>query len=170
MAVIEVADGLCGFTATVAGSYYCAAEAPPGMLASLNGIVVAVVFGAGRGIGTGVGSVVISKYGIRTTYLFSSCLTAATGVIYFIVYHLFLKPIRLERRLQRNSKGLFVSHRSLLTGSSKNHPLINWYLQMVRELAALKIRGLKGTTRIQHKLLINSNDANSYYLVCPVHY
>ena len=48
MVAIELLDGFCGFSAVVAGSYYCAAEAPPGMLASLNGIAVAATFGAGN--------------------------------------------------------------------------------------------------------------------------
>ena len=47
LVISELLDGLCGFSVVVAGSYYCAAEAPPGMLASLNGIVVAAMYGAG---------------------------------------------------------------------------------------------------------------------------
>jgi len=40
-------DGLSGFLSLVAGNYYCSVAAPPGMLASLNGILAAAVFGAG---------------------------------------------------------------------------------------------------------------------------
>ena len=105
MTVLELVDGFCGFSAVVAGTYYCAVDAPPGMLASLNGIVIAATFGAGKGIGTSVGSVLISQYGIRTTYLFSSYLTVATGAAYFVIYHLFLKKIRQQRRLLRDNKG-----------------------------------------------------------------
>jgi len=47
MVALELLDGFCGFSAIVAGSYYCSAEAPPGMLASLNGLIVASTFGAG---------------------------------------------------------------------------------------------------------------------------
>ena len=43
----EIVDGFCGFTAMIAGSYYAAAEAPPGMLASFNGILFAAVLAAG---------------------------------------------------------------------------------------------------------------------------
>ena len=43
----ELLDGFSGYTAIIAGSYYCAAEAPPGMLASFNGIVFAAIFGLG---------------------------------------------------------------------------------------------------------------------------
>ena len=105
MTVMEVADGFCGFLAVVAASYYCAAEAPPGMLASLNGVVMATVFGAGSGIGTSVGSVLISEYGLRTTYLFFSYLTFGTGFVYLVVYHLFLKKIRQQRNLIPDDKG-----------------------------------------------------------------
>ena len=59
MTVLELVDGFCGFSAVVAGTYYCAVDAPPGMLASLNGIVIAATFSAGRGILTGVVSVLI---------------------------------------------------------------------------------------------------------------
>ena len=43
----ELVDGCCGFTAIIVGSYYCAAEAPPGMLGSLNGTLPAVIYGVG---------------------------------------------------------------------------------------------------------------------------
>ena len=45
--LIESMDGLSGFLSLVAGNYYCSLAAPPGMLASLNGILAAAVFGAG---------------------------------------------------------------------------------------------------------------------------
>lgn len=45
--MVESVEGLCGFLSIVAGSYYCAEAAPPGMLASLNGILASAVFGAG---------------------------------------------------------------------------------------------------------------------------
>lgn len=47
MLLIESVEGLSGFLSIVAGSYYCAAAAPSGMLASLNGILASAVFGAG---------------------------------------------------------------------------------------------------------------------------
>ena len=43
----ELLEGFSGFTAIIAGSYYCAAESPPGMLGSVNGIMFAAIFGAG---------------------------------------------------------------------------------------------------------------------------
>ena len=43
----ELVDGCCGFTAMIAGSYYAAAEAPPGMLASFNGILAAATASVG---------------------------------------------------------------------------------------------------------------------------
>ena len=47
----------------------------------------------------------ISNYGIRNTYLFFSYLTGGTALIYFTVYHLFLKKIRKERGLLRKKGG-----------------------------------------------------------------
>jgi len=45
--LIESFDGLSGFLSIVAGNYYCSIASPPGMLASLNSILSAAVFGAG---------------------------------------------------------------------------------------------------------------------------
>lgn len=45
---VESVDGLSGFLPMVAGSYFCAEAAPPGMLASLNGLLAGAVFGAGE--------------------------------------------------------------------------------------------------------------------------
>ena len=47
----------------------------------------------------------ISEFGIRTTYLFFSYLTGGTALFYVVVYHLFLKKIRENRKLSRD-KGL----------------------------------------------------------------
>ena len=46
----EFFEGFCGYMSFVAGSYYCVSVSPPGMLASLNGIVYAAVFGLGTAI------------------------------------------------------------------------------------------------------------------------
>jgi len=43
----EFFEGFSGYVSFVAGSYYCTSVSPPGMLASLNGIVYAAVFGLG---------------------------------------------------------------------------------------------------------------------------
>ena len=59
MTVLELADRFCGFSAVVDGACFCAVEASPRMLALLNGIVIAATFSAGRGILTGVVSVLI---------------------------------------------------------------------------------------------------------------
>jgi len=48
--VNEIFDGVGGFLAIVAGNYFCVACSPPGMLASLNGVIFAAVFGAGNKI------------------------------------------------------------------------------------------------------------------------
>jgi hypothetical protein len=44
---METLEGVSGFLAIVAGSYFCAAASPPAMLASMNGILSASIFGAG---------------------------------------------------------------------------------------------------------------------------
>lgn len=127
--LIELTDGCCGFTAMIAGSYYAAAEAPPGMLASFNGIISAAMLAAGasldtrwkekrhlrlhhswrydffsfagRAIGTSIGSKLIGMYGIRTTYLLGGYLAGGTAVIYFLINHFFLRKIREERHRMR---------------------------------------------------------------------
>lgn len=43
----ESLDGLAGFLGIVTGNYFCAKAAPPGMLASLTGLLGAAVYGAG---------------------------------------------------------------------------------------------------------------------------
>jgi len=100
----EIVDGFCGFTAMIAGSYYAAAEAPPGMLASFNGILFAAILAAGRALGTSIGSKLIGLYGIRMTYLLGAYLTGFTAVIYFFINQFFLKKIR-EKRHQKLERG-----------------------------------------------------------------
>jgi hypothetical protein len=46
--VIESVDGFCNFLSYLAGSYFCVAAAPPGMLGSLNGLLSAAILGAGE--------------------------------------------------------------------------------------------------------------------------
>ncbi|KAK4002760.1 major facilitator superfamily domain-containing protein 6-A [Daphnia magna] len=94
--VTESLEGFCGFLGITTGSYFCAAAAPPGMLASLNGILAAATFGLGRGLGTAVGSILISSYGIRSTYLLFSILSGSIAILYLTAYHLVLK--KMERR------------------------------------------------------------------------
>lgn len=125
----EFFEGSSGFISFVAGSYYCISVSPPGMLASLNGIVYAAVFGlgthnratsshcentsvkkktcynfdiTGKGLGTTIGSSLMSTYSIRTTYFCFSAMAGGTAVIYFIVYHVYLKKIRMERMMGKN--------------------------------------------------------------------
>ena len=122
----EIIDGFCGFTAMIAGSYYAAAEAPPGMLASFNGVLFAAIlatgthfeksthlwlylsklmsFFIGRALGTGIGSKLIGLYGIRTTYLIGAYLVGGTAITYFFINHFFLRQIR-EKRHQKLKKG-----------------------------------------------------------------
>ncbi|EFX79171.1 hypothetical protein DAPPUDRAFT_319820 [Daphnia pulex] len=102
----ESLEGFSGFLGIVTGSYYCAAAAPPGMLASLNGIFSAAAFGLGRGIGTSVGSLLISSYGIRSTYLLLSMVAGSVAILYLVVYHLVLKKLEHKRlMLTRSEQG-----------------------------------------------------------------
>ncbi|XP_059350646.1 major facilitator superfamily domain-containing protein 6-A-like [Daphnia carinata] len=94
--VTESLEGFCGFLGITTGSYFCAAAAPPGMLASLNGILAAATMGLGRGLGTAVGSFLISSYGIRLTYLLFAILSGSIAILYLTAYHLVLK--KMERR------------------------------------------------------------------------
>ena len=47
MLIMEIFDSFCSYLSILAAAYYCAADAPEGMLGSLNGIVIAALFGAG---------------------------------------------------------------------------------------------------------------------------
>ena len=47
MLATEIFDSCCSYLALLAGTYYCAADAPEGMLASLSAMITAAVFGAG---------------------------------------------------------------------------------------------------------------------------
>jgi len=47
MLLIEIFDSCSTYLSLLAGAYYCATDAPDGMLGSLNGMVTAAVFGAG---------------------------------------------------------------------------------------------------------------------------
>ena len=47
MLATEIFDSCCSYLAILAGTYYCAADAPEGMLASLIAIISAAIYGAG---------------------------------------------------------------------------------------------------------------------------
>jgi hypothetical protein len=119
---VESVDGLCGFLPYVAGSYFCATAAPAGMMASLNGMLSAAFYGAGestngriifekccllwaagRGLGTSLGSAVISKFGIRKTYLAFAVTSGLTCVLYWLTYHAWLKRIEQKRLTSKSN-------------------------------------------------------------------
>lgn len=54
----------------------------------------------GRAIGASLGSKLVGIYGIRKTYLLGGYMAAATGIIYFLVNHFFLRKIREDRHLK----------------------------------------------------------------------
>ena len=124
-------EGVSGFLAIVAGSYFCAAASPPGMLASMNGILSASIFGAGlilqklklsnenysnisfymriitgRAVGLTVGSLLIAEFGIRFAYLALGVLAGVTSIAYLFSYHLWLKKIE-NLRLNSTNQGTF---------------------------------------------------------------
>jgi len=105
----EIIDGFSGFTAMIAGSYYAAAEAPPGMLASFNGILFAAILAVGRALGMSVGSKLVGLHGIRTTYLLGGCLAGGTAVVYFFINHFFLRQIRRKRHMRLAKEAKEVS-------------------------------------------------------------
>ena len=47
MLATEIFDSCCSYLAILAGTYYCGADAPEGMLASLIAIISAAIYGAG---------------------------------------------------------------------------------------------------------------------------
>lgn len=48
MLATELLDGFSGFLGATTGCYFCANAAPPGMLASLNGLLAASTHGIGN--------------------------------------------------------------------------------------------------------------------------
>ena len=140
MTALELVDGLCGFFALLAGSYFCAAAAPSGMMASFNGILSAAFFGAGnlfqvdpanwpcslcdtrgpgRGLGSSIGSAVISAFGIRTAYLAFGIAAGVTSVVYLFVYQTFLKKYEQQRLQAKKSElapgNLLIDPRSIVS-------------------------------------------------------
>jgi hypothetical protein len=57
---------------------------------------------SGRGLGTSVGSALISRFGIRATYLAFGTTAGTTGVVYLVLYHWWLKKIEKKRLETRN--------------------------------------------------------------------
>lgn len=123
--LIESFDGFCGFLGIIAGNFYCASAAPPGMLASMNGLLYAAIFGVGtvnktvlslcgktslisylgRALGTSVGSsLIMGRSGTRFAYLVFGILSGSTSVFYFFLYHSLLKKI--ERKRLKAIKGI----------------------------------------------------------------
>lgn len=107
----------------VASSTYCAAAAPPGLLATLNGAVGSVhysfgkfysnvahihgtnvhcLFYPGRGVGSFAGGILMANYGTRITFQIFGSFAGACAVVYFAFHRTYL--IKIERlRLRRKS-------------------------------------------------------------------
>ena len=109
----------------VASSMYCAAAAPPGLLATLNGAVGSVHYSfgnwvilfrfwvspiiwrylsliAGRGLGSFIGGILMANYGTRNTFQIFGTGAGICAVVYFVLHRLYL--VKIERlRLRRKS-------------------------------------------------------------------
>ncbi|KAI9554090.1 hypothetical protein GHT06_019362 [Daphnia sinensis] len=87
----------------VASSMYCAAAAPPGLLATLNGAVGSVHYSFGRGLGSFVGGILMSNFGTRNTFQIFGTAAGFSGLTYFILHRFYL--VKIERlRLRRKSE------------------------------------------------------------------
>lgn len=86
----------------VASSIYCAAAAPPGLLATLNGAVGSFHYSFGRGVGSFAGGIMMANFGTRTTFRILGAGAGICGLVYFLLHRFYLA--RLEKnRLQRKS-------------------------------------------------------------------
>ena len=111
----------------VASSMYCAAAAPPGLLATLNGAVGSVHYSfgnrlilfrfwvflshhfwrylsliAGRGLGSFIGGILMANYGTRNTFQIFGTGAGICAVVYFVLHRFYL--VKIERlRLRRKS-------------------------------------------------------------------
>nr|CAH0110425.1 unnamed protein product [Daphnia galeata] len=87
----------------VASSMYCAAVAPPGLLATLNGAVGSVHYSFGRGLGSFIGGILMANYGTRNAFQIFGVGAGFAGVTYFILHRFYL--VKIERlRLRRKSE------------------------------------------------------------------
>ena len=110
----------------VASSMYCAAAAPAGLLATLNGAVGSVHYSfgnwvtlfrfwvfspiiwrylsliAGRGLGSFIGGILMANYGTRNTFQIFGTGAGICAVVYLVLHRLYL--VKIERlRLRRKS-------------------------------------------------------------------
>lgn len=109
----------------VASSTYCADAAPPGLLATLNGVVGSIHYSfgycktlytafnrflikdflaiKGRGVGSLVGGMLIATHGTRPAFRIFGLAAGISGIVYFLIYHLYL--VKLERNRMTQKKG-----------------------------------------------------------------
>jgi len=73
-------------------------------------------------MGTTVGSILISNFGIRYTYQVFGILSGATSLVYLILYHSVLKKLEHQRL------SLAAAH------SNSNFDFIQFHLQILNEL------------------------------------
>ena len=110
----------------VASSMYCAAAAPPGLLATLNGAVGSVHYSfgnwvilfrfwvfspiiwrylsliAGRSLGSFIGGILMVNYGTRNTFQIFGTGAGICAIVYLVLHRLYL--VKIERlRLRRKS-------------------------------------------------------------------
>jgi MFS family permease len=68
-----------------------------GMRATMQGFIRLTHFSAGRSLGTFVGGVMISSLGNRTTFRILGIYIGAVGVVYYIIYQIWLKNVSEKR-------------------------------------------------------------------------
>ncbi|KAK7067024.1 hypothetical protein SK128_018617 [Halocaridina rubra] len=86
----------------VAAATYCPILAPKGLLATMTGVVGAVHYSIGKGVGAFLGGYLISLYSTANAFKVYGVIALAGGVLYFSLYHCYLKDIihKKERKLE----------------------------------------------------------------------
>ncbi|EFX74053.1 hypothetical protein DAPPUDRAFT_252370 [Daphnia pulex] len=81
----------------VSCSMYCAQYAPPGLLATLQGMAGSCHYAIGRGTGSFIGGILIASYGTRETFRMFGIAAGICGVLYVIFYYTYLRKNELSR-------------------------------------------------------------------------
>ncbi|KAK7068368.1 hypothetical protein SK128_017572 [Halocaridina rubra] len=75
----------------VAAITYCPELAPPGLLATMTGVVGAVHFSVGRGVGSFIGGQIIGKTDIASAFRIFGAIAIICGVLYILVHIFYFK-------------------------------------------------------------------------------
>ena len=91
---------------------YCAAAAPAGLLATLNGAVGSLHYSFGRGLGSFIGGIFMARYGTRTTFQIFGAASGCIGICYFFLHRFYL--INFEILRTRRKSGIVTFHEHLI--------------------------------------------------------